>query len=154
MKKAIIAIMATAIIFLTSCLTTSGSSDPVEIKLKAVDSTLETTGNLLIEDGGNIGYWENLEDVVMWDLEIPSNGEYNVFLKMSCDPEFAGSTVAVTIGDQVLEVLILDSGAWSDYKTLEVGSINLKKGSYTIKVQATNILNRFVGNLSYVKLVK
>lgn len=156
MKKTIIAIMVTAMLFLSSCLTTTGSDsgNTTNITLKAADSTLQTTGNLILEDGGNVGYWEATDDIISWEVDIPSDGVYNITLKVSCDPEFPGSILSVTVGDKMVEVEVLDSGAWSDYKILDAGSVNLKKGIQTLKVQAISIANRFVGNLQYVKLAK
>jgi hypothetical protein len=160
MKKNLLltAVLLTAMI--VSCTTTGGSGggssdEAMVLELKAEDAELVTTGQLQLEDANmNIGWWASTDDQIKWTLEVPEDGEYTVLYRYSLDPQFPGSVVKLTVGDQSLEYTMEDTGEWSNYRTLEVGKMSLKAGSQPVVIQAVSIENRFVMNLKSIKFMK
>lgn len=141
-------------IALSSCAT--APPEPVEIRLSAASATLTTSEALVLEENDgipNVGWWQNTDDLISWELEVPYSGDYLIAMQASCDPEFPGSTVVVTVGDQSLELTVRDTGDWLNYSTMEFGVLSLDKGTYTLSLQASNVVNRFVGNVRRVSVV-
>jgi len=126
-----------------------------DIMLMAPYATLVTNGALVLENGNtNIGWWESLDDQIIWTADIPRRGNYTVKVVYSVAEEFAGSTVNVTVGGETMEWKLESTGDWSNYTTAEVGSVRLSKGSVEVKLQAIDIPDRFVGNVQVVLLTK
>jgi len=160
MKKnlllAAVLLVGAAMIF--SCTSTGGAAagEPkVELELIAEEAELVTNAQLQIEDANkNIGWWGSIDDQAKWTLDVPEDGEYTVLFTYSLDPQFPGSLVKLTVGDASLEYKTRDTGAWSNYTTREAGKMMLKKGKQPVVIQATKIANRFVMNLTAIKLQK
>lgn len=154
-KKVGLAILL-SFLLVVSCVSTGGSKDPVVITLKANEAVITTSGSMVLEEGEsgyNIGWWETTDDEVTWDLEIPVQDDYAVLLNFSCDPQFPGSVVNVTINGETFEGTIFDTGGWTYYASLEVGTINLPPGKYEVLVKAASVANRFVCNLREIRLL-
>ncbi|GAB6089375.1 carbohydrate-binding protein [Spirochaeta dissipatitropha] len=139
------------LVFIAGCASAPAEKQEARIQLPARNATLESTGALVFESP-NIGWWERTEDRITWDVEVEIGGTYMVSLVASCDPEFPGSTVDVTINGQTVQTTIPSTGGWEYYRILEVATVNLSPGSYELLVQASNVHNRFVANLSEVIL--
>jgi hypothetical protein len=154
MKKVAVA----AVVVLALVLFVSGSREPVTITLAAENAELITDGALVLEGdadaGYNVGWWETINDEVSWDIEVESAGRYTVSIYYSCDPQFPGSTVAVSAGNEMVAGTIRDTSAWDSYITQELGTIQLEAGMQTITIRATSVANRFVCNLRRIALEK
>ena len=117
--------------------------------LKAADAELITKKKMMIEFANkNIGWWNNTEDQAKWKIKVTNDGEYTVKGRYSCSDEFAGATVKISAGDQYFEFVVKGTGDWNNYVTEEFGKIKLQKGEQEVVIQATNIANRFVMNLT------
>jgi len=153
MKKAAFALVIVVIALLVGC-----AGEPVTITLAAEDATLTSDGALTLEgddaEGYNVGWWETITDEVSWDIDVESAGTYTVTINYACDPEFPGSTVVVSVGDQSVQGTIRDTSAWSSYITQELGEIELESGAQTVSIQASAVANRFVCNLRKIELTK
>ncbi|MBN2532217.1 MAG: hypothetical protein JXB88_04965 [Spirochaetales bacterium] len=156
MYKSFIAAVIICMLFLFSCVSTP-KGKPAKITLSAVDAQLKTTGNLVYEEGpdrDNIGWWEKEDDEIIWTFDVADAGEYKVTVKIACDPQFAGSTVGVTVAGETLPFKVPDTGDWSAFIDVEVGSVKLDVGSQTLVVKGITLANRFFGNLQAVVLQK
>ncbi|NDV81592.1 DUF1080 domain-containing protein [Bacteroides sp. 51] len=95
------------------------------VKLLARDATIE--GGLRIEDKGQekatIHGWHNVNDVISWKTNL-KKGNYVVSLNYS-EP-YSGGAATVTIGRQQFAVLIQPTGSWTEYKTFDLGVINVE----------------------------
>jgi hypothetical protein len=158
MKKGLIIALITLVTLFVGCASSGGSGGgdaAAKISLDAGSAMLETTGNLVLEDGGNIGWWELPEDKITWEeVVVEAKGTYMVQAYASCDPQFPGSVINFTIADQTVTLEMPSTEAWSDYKKLDAGTVELKAGTYTMVVQAASVDNRFVANLKQVNLVQ
>ena len=152
MKKAALLVVVVVVAMLAGC-----SKEPVTITLAAEDADLTTDGALVLEQDNesgayNVGWWETITDEVSWDINVEQAGSYTVSVNYSCDPQFPGSTIVVSVGSQSVQGTIRDTGAWSSYVTQELGTINLQAGTRTVSVRASSVANRFVCNLRTVVL--
>ena len=167
MKKNLLLTVIAVLAFVVSCGTTGGggmasSTEPpanptTVLKLMAADAKLTTNAQLQYEqsaDRNNIGWWENTDDLIQWTLDVKEAGNYWVMARISCDPQFPGSEVNVTVNNKVLSFKVPDTGSWTDYVTINCGSVQLQPGSYPVKVQASKVANRFVCNLAYISFIK
>ncbi|MBN2351511.1 MAG: carbohydrate-binding protein [Spirochaetales bacterium] len=169
MKKNFFLTVIAVLAFVVSCGTTGGGGDGMAssteppanpttvIKLQAADAKLTTNAQLQYEqsaDRDNIGWWEKTDDLIDWTLEVKEAGTYWVMARVSCDPQFPGSEVNVTVNNKVLNFTVPDTGSWTDYVMLNCGSVDLKPGSYPVRVQATKVASRFVCNLAYLSFMK
>ena len=160
MKRNLILTAVLLAAMIVSCTTAGGGAvdqdEPkVTLALKAEDADLVTDSQLQIEDANmNIGWWSSLNDQAKWTLEVPEDGEYSVVIRYSVADSFAGATVKLTVGETSVEWDVKTTNDWSSYTNKEVGKINLKAGSQPVVIQATNIKNRFVMNLTDIKFLK
>ena len=148
-----LAAIAAVVFMLAGC--ASAPPEPVEISLPAANATLHTSGALVLEENEgilNVGWWETVDDIVSWEVEIPQDGEYVFSMRAACDPQFPGSIVVLTIDGQSLEVKVRDTGDWLYYVNMEFGSLNVSAGTHTLSLQASHVDNRFVANLRRVDI--
>jgi hypothetical protein len=165
MKKSFLLTIIAVAALIASCASTGGgggaaaaSGKPPEnpatvIKLMAKDAQLTTTAQLQYEqsaDRDNIGWWEKTDDQIKWNLDIKDAGTYWIVAHISCDTQFPGSVVNVTINNKVLTFKVPDTGTWTDYTDVVCGSVDLQPGTYPVLVQAASVANRFVCNLAYL----
>lgn len=151
-KALIMSAAVLLLVFIAGCASTPAETVETRITLEARDAVLETTGALIFESP-NIGWWESTEDKITWNVDVEVEGTYMISMFISCDPEFPGSTVDATINNQTVQIVIPDTGGWDYYRLMEVGTVDLTPGSHELVVQASNVYNRFVANLSDVILV-
>ncbi|NLR93954.1 arylsulfatase [Flammeovirga agarivorans] len=105
--------------------------------------------------------WTSINDSITWDVSVPSKGKYNVKLYYTCPEGDEGSEFSLTIGESVLDGKIVE--AWDpplqgadkdlypriesyvkDFKTLDLGEINIEKGDFRMTLKATKIPNKKV----------
>lgn len=149
MKKSIILMMILLVVAAVPCFAET------EIVLMAPYATLVTDGALVLEPANNnVGWWETVDDQIIWRTEVPRRGNYEVKIVYSVAEEFAGSTVDVAIGDKNVEWVVESTTDWGSYTTVNLGKVNLDKGEIQVKLQATDIPDRFVANVQVVILTR
>ena len=96
--------------------------------------------------------WVNLEDKITWDAEIPESGNFEVIVYYTCQKDAVGSEFEVSFGDEKIRGEIVEAhdpkefGAAEDrslrtesyvkdFKPLNIGVINLKKGKGTLSIK-------------------
>lgn len=100
--------------------------------------------------------WKNLEDFVSWDVDVLSEGNYEVILYYSCAKENVGSTIQLELDSGSLSKKITEfhdppltgmendrfpriESYIKDFKPLSMGIMKLKKGRGKLKLRATQI---------------
>jgi hypothetical protein len=163
MKKSLLIIAIVLAAMIVSCASEGGAAaggggggaPSVTIELAAKDA--KCVGDAKYESGAdrdNIGYWMSTSAVISWDFDVKDAGEYNVAVAIGCDDSHTGAMVNVTVGDKVLPFKVISSGDWGQWKTLKLGTTNLKAGANTVQVQATSMTGSYVANLHSVTLTK
>ena len=82
-----------------------------------------------------IGYWTKKEDWVSWDFVVKKAGKYRVLPLQGCGKGSGGSEVDFTIGDQTLKMTVEDTGHFQKFVERDIGTVELKAGTYTLSVK-------------------
>jgi len=105
----------------------------------SLNANLATThGGVAVESGGgkdNLGFWDNPDDYVSWEAEVPTAGEYEV-LAIASTQSFA-TECDVTIGNKHVSGSVPVTGGWGSYVDLNFGKVKVSKaGRTSISVKA------------------
>jgi hypothetical protein len=82
----------------------------------------------------NIGYWHGEQDRAAWKLECENAGRYDLYLDYACPPDSSGNQFSINIGSSQLTGLVESTGAWSEYRWIKVGSVDLNQGANYLTV--------------------
>lgn len=100
--------------------------------------------------------WTNLDDKITWDVEVLSEGDYEVEVYYTCPAEDVGATFQVSFGSDQLTAKITEANDpplrgmendrvkrmesyVKDFKPLKIGVIHLKKGIGELTLKALDI---------------
>lgn len=85
----------------------------------------ETTKPIQYESARDcLGYWTDKASATWW-LDIPKAGTYRVSITQACTDADAGTAYTVRIGDQKLKATARATGDWVEFKTFDLGEIQL-----------------------------
>ncbi|QEG43414.1 arylsulfatase [Roseimaritima ulvae] len=115
-------------------------------------------------------HWTSIEDSITWDVDVVTAGVYKATLLYTCAAGDQGATVIVSVdeGDQakatVTEVFdpplydkskerVKDSHYFvKDFRPLEVGTLNLRKGRATLRLKSDKIVGQQVVDVHSIQL--
>ena len=100
--------------------------------------------------------WTSLADKITWDVEVLTDGDYEVQLYYTCPKEALGATVDLRFGKAVLSTTIKEAhnppltgmehdrfergeSYVKDFRPMTMGMISLKKGKGVLELVATDI---------------
>ena len=121
--------------------------------LKPDDADLHGEGIKIEAQGGqpNIGFWDRPEDWVSWKVKFDKPGNFN--LSASCATTHAGAEFVVEVGDQQFTGKPPQTGAWADFRVVDLGRIDVKEaGEKVVKVRARDAQGWKAINLRFVQL--
>lgn len=72
--------------------------------------------------------WFTGKDSVVWQVDVPKAGEYEVWLEWSVSDEEAGKEFLLLFGDQELSGAVEVSGSWDTFKEKRLGTLQLNAG--------------------------
>jgi pectinesterase len=119
--------------------------------LLAWNATINGTNARLENDGANIGFWTNTDTSFEWQSNVPP-GVYRVVLHYALDAAQAGSEIQVTVGDKGFKLTPPATGGWGDYKTVEVGEVEIKQPNTPVALSALSQKGDFILNVRQVIL--
>lgn len=100
----------------------------------------------------NIGMWSDVEDRVVWNVNVAKAGKYRPKLRFSCENKAAGSVVEFKIGEATFSHTVTKTGKWSDWKTVKLPEVELAAGPTQVVIQPKSIAAKAIMNLVSVKL--
>ncbi|MBI1902633.1 MAG: c-type cytochrome, partial [Planctomycetia bacterium] len=92
-------------------------------------------GEIAFEGQGqfkNIGFWHDVNDHVIWTVEVDKAGEYDVFLDYACSDESAGNPFILEGGSSPLRGKVSPTGGWDKYRKQKIGTLKLDAGQRRI----------------------
>lgn len=102
------------------------------------------------------GNWTSIEDVIRWETESLSDGEYEVILYYTCKEENSGCRIRLQAGEAFVETVITEAfdpplrggehdrfergeSYVKDWKPVSMGTIHLEKGNMLFSLTAPEI---------------
>jgi putative membrane-bound dehydrogenase-like protein len=76
----------------------------------------------------NVGLWHDVNDHVIWTVEVERAGQYDVSLDYACSDESAGNTFILEGGAAPLRGKVSGTGGWDKYRQEKIGTLNLAAG--------------------------
>ena len=116
-------------------LVTQDSDSPFELDY-AQAVTLGKAVKRYNRDGGfHIAKWTNPSDSVSWRLLVSQTGSYRVSIRYAARNDWRGTKYVVGVGSQFLTAAVVPTGEWYEYKTFELGTVNMPKvGEYVVSI--------------------
>jgi hypothetical protein len=109
------------------------------LTLLAIDATVHGKKAKLEKKGANphnIGYWTDVKDTVTWEASLEKAGTFAVALEYSLAPNSKGAVIAIELGKaKPIEVPLEAGKDFLDFKTVELGKIELPAGAMTVTVR-------------------
>lgn len=83
-----------------------------------------------------VGYWTRVDDWVSWDFEITKAGDYALEVLQGCGKGSGGSEVEFSVGDQVIKMIVEDTGHFQNFINRNIGKYSFAQpGKYTLAVK-------------------
>lgn len=115
--------------------------------------------------------WTNLNDKITWDVEVLSEGDYEVKVYYTCPAKDAGATIELSFGPDKLISKITEANDpplrgmendrvkreesyVKDFKPLKTGVIHLKKGSGELILKALDIPGSQVMDFRLLEIIR
>lgn len=100
--------------------------------------------------------WTSVQDSITWDVEVLSEGSYEVTLYYTCAPEGTGSTIALSLGSEQIETTLSEAhnpplrgmeddrvermeSYVKDFKPITMGQMHLQPGRQRLTLKAEEI---------------
>jgi putative membrane-bound dehydrogenase-like protein len=125
--------------------------DPVV--LRAAEAEIRGKEILFEPPLQNVGYWHHAEDSVSWTLLTAERGLWDLYLEYACASGVDGQTLAVSVGQQQWTVPIAQTGQWSAYRSLKIGTVELDAAEHRMVLQAGSPLRGPLLDLRAIHLI-
>ncbi len=78
----------------------------------------------------NLGYWTQTGDTAAWRINLPAGGEYDMVWNLACDPQSAGSVIAIMNGknEELGRLEVPATGGWNIFQQVKSESMTLPAG--------------------------
>jgi len=101
-----------------------------------------------------IGWWMHPDDHLVWSLEVPRAGRYEVWLEWAIPERFAGNRfVAETPHGKALSGTVPSTGSFKTFRAQSFGKIELAAGYERLTLRAEGAIRGELADLRRVKLV-
>jgi len=84
---------------------------------------------------GNVGYWHGEQDHATWRVEVPTGGQFDLYLDWSCADESAGNRYRIDVDAASLAGRAAATGGWDRYRQAKIGSISLAAGRHAVTMR-------------------
>jgi hypothetical protein len=123
--------------------------------IRLTPQTAEIYGPRIVleEQYGNLGWWDNPSDHVVWQVEPSKPGKYTVWLDFACDGSSSGNSLTIEDGASRLTVRVPGTGGWETYRRQQVGQIELRAGKQSVTLKPEGKLDGALIDLRAVELV-
>ncbi len=80
------------------------------------------------EQHKNIGMWHAKDDYVVWNVNLPVNGAFDVWMDWACDASSAGNSFVLECGDQQISGIAESTITWANYLQKKLGTMQVPSG--------------------------
>ena len=100
----------------------------------------------------NISMWSDINDRVLWNINVTKAGKYRVKLRYACEDDAAGSLVELKFGQTTFQHTVAGTGKWTDWTTVDLPEVDLAAGSNQVLVQPKSLVKKEALRLESVVL--
>lgn len=93
---------------------------------------------VLEEKHRNLGWWSSADDIVVWTINVPHTGKYQVQWQYACDQSAAGNRVTIEAAGKSVSKKVQQTDSWDDYRTDSLGELELPAGEVRITMKPTS----------------
>ena len=101
----------------------------------------DVNGALIIMDNPlahTIHYWNNNDDTISWDCDIPEVGDYLIKLNYSLDKPLTGGLIQISVGDSSITFETSTTESWLHFSDVDAGIIKVAQAG-RVKVELKGI---------------
>ena len=110
-------------------------------------------GNITLEPQfQNIGLWHGDLDHVVWSVQIPKTGRYDVSFDYACADESAGNTFILEGGQAEVRGRVKGTGGWDKYRQTKMGTVTLETGPRRITLRSEGKITGALLDLKGIRL--
>lgn len=99
-----------------------------------------------------LGFWTEAEDWTQWRFAVHSAGKFKLAVTQGCGGGNAGSEVSVFVDDKEHTFTVVDTGGFQNWKTLEIGDVELSKGEHLVSIKPKNKTGKAVMDIHEVTM--
>ncbi|MDN3687815.1 polysaccharide deacetylase family protein [Cyclobacterium jeungdonense] len=82
--------------------------------------------------------WFTEKDQVVWEMEVPETGSYEVWMEWSVSDEEAGKEYLLSVSTQNLQGKIEKTGSWETFRQKKLGILQMDKGYQKLSFKGAN----------------
>ena len=84
----------------------------------------------------NIGYWLDTSAFASWPIAGQAAGSYRATAELACTDAAAGAKCVLECGDARVEFTVPATGAWQQYRAVDLGTLTLPAGKTEVALRA------------------
>jgi putative heme-binding domain-containing protein len=129
------------------------ANDKGELWLLGTNARISGPSIVFEEKYKNLGYWSSPDDRAEWTAEIAKAGKFRVVLDFACDRGAAGDEILVQVGPKSLRLKVPGTGTWDDYRTQEIGVVELPAGPVSVIARSADTIRQALIDLRGIRLL-
>ena len=123
------------------------------LRLRASNAELYGDGIEFESHYENLGSWNGQNARAVWTVEVPADGEYDIWLHWACQSSEAGDGFRFQIGDATATGKVPGTGTWDTYQDRKFARVGLSAGKNRAAIQAESPLKGYLMDLVEIRLV-
>lgn len=125
------------------------------IRLKAFAASIDGMSAALEPKFGNIGHWRSPSDRAVWTFQVDTAATFTLVLDYACGPSEVAepNQFQIQVGDETLRGTVVPTGAWSNYRSFDVGAVTLPTGIHRLDLRSVSPLRGPLFDLRSITLL-
>ena len=127
--------------------------DDGSIRCLAMHARIYGPSLVFEEQYRNLGFWGSAKDQATWSLDVPKAGRYRVTLDYACADGTQGNRFVLAAAGETLRGIVPGTGTWDDYRSLNIGHVELPAGSTELSFRSDGQPKSFLMDLRMIRLL-
>jgi putative heme-binding domain-containing protein len=83
----------------------------------------------------NLGQWASPDDRAQWRINVPADGNYDVYLDWAVEASTANNPYEMHFAGEKISGRVPSTGNWDHYRQAKLGKVQLKKGQQRVRFE-------------------
>ncbi len=105
-----------------------------ELFLTSMNCSIYGSTLILETKYGNLGYWSSANDQAIWEVDVPKDGEYEVWIEWALNSS-SGNRFILQSPIHSLTHQVQSTTSWDRYKKAKIGTLKLRAGRQSITMR-------------------